>query len=112
MTAHGVPEGVHPSAKDLVDPDQDGPGVGLRHSMCQGTNFGLHRFEGPVGDEGVHVPLVRSPLAAPLDAEPQKVEPLAHVHRDCTVNGVTPIKELRDEYASCWNNDLAGDGDC
>ena len=46
----------------------------------QGTNFVLQRPDGPVGDEGVDVPLGRSSLAAPLDAKPKEVEPVAHVH--------------------------------
>lgn len=96
VAAHGMSEVVHPSSKDLVDPDQDGPGVGLGHAMCQGTDLGLHRFEGPVGDEGIDVPLVRSSLAAPLDVEPQEVEPLAHVHYPCL--GRRQAQAKRGEY--------------
>ena len=36
--------------------------------------------KGPFGDEGVDVPVTPSPLAAPLEAEPREVEPLAQVH--------------------------------
>src|ERR1700722_16247697 len=45
----------------------------------QGTDLCLQRPDGPVVDEGVDVVLARSPLAAPLDAEPKETEPLAHV---------------------------------
>jgi hypothetical protein len=74
---HGVfgycmPEVVRPAAHDLVQPDQHGPGWLLRQSARQGTNFVLQRPDGPVGDEGVDVPLGRSSLAAPLDTKARR----------------------------------------
>ena len=78
--ADGMPEVVGPAAQDLVEPDQHGPWIVLRCPVRQGTDLRLHRPDGPVGDEGVDVPLVRSTFAVPLDAEAQEVEPIAHVH--------------------------------
>jgi transposase len=77
VLGHRMFEVVGPSAHDLVEPDQHGPEVLLRRPACQGTNLGLQRPNRSVGDDGV--PLVRSFLPAPLDAEPQEVERLAHV---------------------------------
>jgi hypothetical protein len=77
---HRVLEVVGPAAHDLVEPDQHVPGILLRRLVRQGTDLGLQRPDRPVGDEGVDVPLVRPPLAFPLDAEAEEVEPVAHVH--------------------------------
>ncbi len=56
------------------------PGWLMRQPVCQGTDLVLQGPDGPVGDEGIHVPLVRASLAFPLEAEPKEVEPFAHVH--------------------------------
>jgi hypothetical protein len=51
-------------------------------SWASGPDLRLQRPDGPVIDEGVDVPLVRCPLAAPLEAEPQEGEALAEAHDD------------------------------
>src|SRR5262249_44610793 len=79
VLAHRMLEVVSPAAHDLVEADQHVPEVLLRRPVRQGTDLGLQRPDGPVGDEGVDVPLVRASLAFPLDAEPKEVERLAHV---------------------------------
>jgi hypothetical protein len=78
--ADRVFEVVGPAAHDLVEPDQHDSGWVLRQPARQGTDLVLQRPDGPVGNEGVDVPLVRASLAAPPDAEPEEVERLAHVH--------------------------------
>ncbi len=75
-----MPEVVGPTLCGSVQVDQHHGQVLLRRSVGQGTDLRLQGPQGPFGDEGVDVPLVRSSLAAPLDVEPQEVEPLAQVH--------------------------------
>jgi hypothetical protein len=73
-------EVVGPAAHDQAEPDQHVPEVLLRRPACKGADLVLQLPDGPVSDEGVDVPLVRSVFAAPLDVEPEEVEPLTHVH--------------------------------
>ncbi len=75
-----VPEVSGPAVHDQVEPGQHVSQVLLRCPAGQGTDLGLQRPDGPVGDEGIDVPLVCPSLALPLDAEAEEVEPLAHVH--------------------------------
>jgi len=76
----GVFEVVGPASHQLPESGQDRCEGPLRCLVCQGTYPCLQRREGPVGDEGVDVPLVRPPLALPPDAEGEEVEPVGHVH--------------------------------
>jgi hypothetical protein len=79
VLAHCMLEVVSPAAHDLIEPDQHVPEFPLRFLVRQGTDLCLQRPDGPVADEGVDVPVARPPLAFPLDAEAEEVEPLAHV---------------------------------
>ena len=47
--------------------------------MGQVAHLLFQRPDRPVGDKGVDIPLARASLAAPLDVEPQEVEPLTHL---------------------------------
>lgn len=63
--------------------------------FVRATDLVLQLPDGPVSDEGVDVPLVRSSFAAPLDAEPQEVEPVGHVHHLRLRLGETKTERLQ-----------------